>query len=139
MYEFCHQYKNIENGIFNYSIEKLRVRFNIQNKYLSNEIFKFKILEQSKKELQEKASIYFNYRFLKNKVTGKYFLKFKIFIDPRKNESNKLAQENYTKVYTFLNQIYGGTIDSVKLADQIYNNKYIGVAKTRFESLNNDL
>lgn len=139
MYEFCHQYKNVENGVFNYSIQKLRIRFNIQNKYLSNEIFKFKILEQSKKELKEKSSIYFDYRFLKNKVTGEYFLQFKVLVDPKKNESNKLAQECYTKVYTFLNLIYGGTVDSVKLTDQIYNNKYIGVAKTRFESLNNDL
>ncbi len=63
-YEFCKEYERF--GKFKFEVEELKNILGLSNRYKNYFDFKKKVIEQARKELEQNAEIYFEFKELKN-------------------------------------------------------------------------
>lgn len=139
LYELCCRWK--DKGGYNCSIEDLKVYLSIENKYKQIAHFRQRVLEDSIKELKDKADLFFSYTLTKS--DKKYD---KISIKIHGNYKNKsgfsgVKEEHYRFVYIFLNRFFPNYKDSKALdyTEILIQQNNLEKAFYRFQRLDDEL
>jgi len=103
LYKICNRWK--DKGGFDMTLDEFREMFRLENKYRLPANLKQRVLEPAKKELKEKADLYFEYELLKVKSRSYNYISFKV-ISSKSNNVNDNKGFWYQFVYNFLTQTY---------------------------------
>lgn len=99
LYKLCKRWEG--KGGFSMSIEDFRKMLHIENKYILNGDLKKRVLEKSKKQLKEKADIYFEYSLEKIGGSRSYNqINLKIF-----GNNKNVRQDKKTEIYQIVYNI----------------------------------
>ncbi|MDT0678311.1 replication initiation protein [Autumnicola musiva] len=139
LYELCCRWA--DRGGFDCKIEEFRRLMSIENKYKQISHLRTRVLEDSQKQLEKSADVFFKYTL--KKEGGKYTdIVFKIHRNIHIGKKNRQVRSDYYSfVYNFLNQYFPRYLDdraqvysdSIAYADELYT------AYKRFGRLDDDL
>jgi len=102
IYKMCCRWQ--DQGGFSMYLDDLREVFSLQKKYTELYNFRARVLDTAKKELKEKADLYFEYDLTKVKSRSYNYVTFKIFSSKTKGKNN--TTEWYQYVYNFICRTY---------------------------------
>jgi plasmid replication initiation protein len=102
LYKMCCRWQ--DRGGFSLPIDELREIFSLENKYSELYNLRSRVLDVAKKELKEKADLYFEYELIKIKSRSYNQINFKIF--SRKSKQKENVSEWYQYVYNFITRTY---------------------------------
>jgi len=141
MYELCCSWKG--RGGFEWPLDRFKTTIGMDGKYKKNIIdFKKNVLDKAKKELKEKADVWFEYDISRKKKGEEQKIKISI-----KSSSSQAIQdkqkgsqgEEYSFVRRFLLHTFPPTTDKANiLTDQITNDGHLNTAYNRFVRLDDE-
>lgn len=138
LYELCCRW--IDRGGYNCSIKDFRLLVSVGNKYKQISHLRTRVLEDSKKELEKKADVFFSFKL--NKQGNTYqSISFKFHRNVRiKDAFRGVNSEQYIFVYNFLNHFFSNQMDSKALnySESIAKAGKIDQAHLRFMRLDDD-
>jgi plasmid replication initiation protein len=139
LYELCCRW--IDKGGYHCTIKEFRYLMSIDNKYKQISHLRTRVLDDSKKELEKSADVYFSYTLNKkgrvyNSISFKFHNNTNIG-----NNNGPVRSEHYANVYNFLNRYFPNYVDDKArvYSDSIANSDELYTAFKRFGRLDDDL
>ena len=138
LYELCCRWS--DKGGYYCTIDEFRYFMMLDNKYKQISHLRTRVLEDSKRELEMKADIFFSYTLNKKGKTYQS-ISFKFHRNTEiKDQYRGVKSEQYIFVYNFLNRFFSNQMDSKALdySESIANAGKIDMAYSRFLRLDDE-
>lgn len=139
MYELCNRWRDL--GGFRCSLDEFRTMMSLEDKYTTITMLKSRVLNAAKKELEDKADVYFDYSLEKKESRQYNLISFKIFQRGMEKEQGVLRDEKMLIVYNMLCITYPNTKNSKAqdLTEHISNHEDANKIYLRFNALRDEL
>jgi len=139
MYELCNRWRDL--GGFRCSLDEFRDMMSLEDKYPKLSMLKARVLDAAKKELEERADVYFEYSLEKKDSRQFNLVTFKIFQRGIEKEQEILRDDKMLVIYNMLSISYPNTKNSKAkdLTELIAEHEDSGKIYLRFNALRNEL